>query len=382
VGSLAASGVDIGKFMIANLQHGTYNGATILQPATADAMHATQLKISPALDGMALGFYETGRNGRRIIAHNGGMQWFHSDMHLFLDDGVGLYVSLNSPGVGGGAFGGVHQDLFEGFADRYLPATAPLPAPTVDIATAKLHARQVAGPYDSARNASSNFFKIAMLLQPMTVVDNRDGTIGIKGSQQRLEEISPYVWRQIGGQKKLQVNMAGDRPVLLGLDGLAPAPRLPSPAWRSPTWLVPALLAAFLALVLTGLSWPAAALARRRYGVAFALQGKAALTYRAVRALGPAAVALFVGFTMTVLSLSNDLTQLSPRNDALFLTLQGLSILVFGAGAVFGLWNAALVWTSHRGWFAKLWSTVTALSFLLLLYAALIYRLIGLTTRY
>src|SRR6202000_673649 len=89
-GALAATGADMGKFMIAHLQNGTYNGAQILKPETAIALQAAQPKIYPALNAMGLNFYEHNRNGHRVIAHNGGTQYFHSDLHLFIDDGVGI----------------------------------------------------------------------------------------------------------------------------------------------------------------------------------------------------------------------------------------------------------------------------------------------------
>jgi CubicO group peptidase (beta-lactamase class C family) len=120
-GSLSATGHDMAKFMIAHLQNGAYGNERILAQETAIQMHAIQPKVYPALHGMALGFYEHSRNGHRVIAHNGGTQFFHSDMHLFLDDGVGVFISLNSPGVDGAA-SGLHEALFHGFADRYFPA--------------------------------------------------------------------------------------------------------------------------------------------------------------------------------------------------------------------------------------------------------------------
>ena len=47
---------------------------------------------------MAYGFYEESRNGHRIIGHGGDSQWFHSDMHLMLDNGLGFFISYNSEG--------------------------------------------------------------------------------------------------------------------------------------------------------------------------------------------------------------------------------------------------------------------------------------------
>ena len=88
-GALAASGDDMGRFMIAHLQNGTYNGQQILQPATAQLMHSRANSPFAAGDGMAHGFYETNINGMRVIAHGGDTVAFHSDLHLFLDKNVG-----------------------------------------------------------------------------------------------------------------------------------------------------------------------------------------------------------------------------------------------------------------------------------------------------
>src|SRR4051794_37659313 len=54
-GSLAATGEDMGRFMIAHLQNGEYNGQRILQPATAQLMHSRANTPFPHLDGMAHG---------------------------------------------------------------------------------------------------------------------------------------------------------------------------------------------------------------------------------------------------------------------------------------------------------------------------------------
>ena len=35
-----------------------------------------------------------------MIAHGGDTAYFHSDLNLFLDDGVGVFVSVQQPGQG------------------------------------------------------------------------------------------------------------------------------------------------------------------------------------------------------------------------------------------------------------------------------------------
>ncbi|HVU29408.1 MAG TPA: serine hydrolase domain-containing protein, partial [Sphingomicrobium sp.] len=116
-GALSATGDDMAKFMIAHLQNGQYNGQSILQPQTAQLMHSRANSPFPAGDGMAHGFYETNINGLHVIAHGGDTVAFHSDLHLFLDKGVGIFVSFNSAGKEGAAQP-LRDALFSNFADR------------------------------------------------------------------------------------------------------------------------------------------------------------------------------------------------------------------------------------------------------------------------
>src|SRR6185312_8023693 len=66
-GALAATAADLSRFMIAHLQNGKFDNTQILRPETATQMHSRQFGLSPALNGMCLGFYEETRNGHRII---------------------------------------------------------------------------------------------------------------------------------------------------------------------------------------------------------------------------------------------------------------------------------------------------------------------------
>jgi CubicO group peptidase (beta-lactamase class C family) len=124
-GSLTATGDDMAKFMLAHLQ-----GGRLLQPATTDQMFRYSGRLSPPIDGMALGFYHEDRNGRRVVGHAGDTQYFHSDLHLMPDEHVGLFVSLNSTGKAGAA-GAVRTALYRGLVDPEIPPPPPhLPTPT------------------------------------------------------------------------------------------------------------------------------------------------------------------------------------------------------------------------------------------------------------
>lgn len=207
-GSLSSTGADMAKFMFAHLQQGAYQGARILGADTARQMHGSMLTMIPPLNRMALGFYETNVNGRNVIAHNGATQWFHSDPKLFIDDGVGLFISMNGGGKQG-ASGSIRSALFQMFADRYLPGPEAEPAGEIDEATAKEHAALMAGTYDVPRRVETTFIAASNPLGQFKVVDNGDGTITVfartdlSGTPKVLREIKPIVWVETGGGERL-----------------------------------------------------------------------------------------------------------------------------------------------------------------------------------
>ncbi len=153
-GALAATAADISRFMIAHLQNGKFENTQILRPETASQMHSRQFGLSPALNGMCLGFYEESRNGKRIIGHGGDTIYFHSDLHLMLENGIGFFVSYNSAGKGDIS---PRSALWYHFLDRYFPYT---PAKVEKLASADADAKTVAGRYLTTRRSESNFLKV------------------------------------------------------------------------------------------------------------------------------------------------------------------------------------------------------------------------------
>ena len=375
-GSLSATADDMARFMLAHLQHGEYANARILERDTAIQMHAIQPKVYPALHGMALGFYEHSRNGHRVIAHNGGTQFFHSDLHLLLDDGVGIFISLNSPGVDGAA-SGLHEALFHGFADRYFPADTAQSTAGLDLATALEHANLVAGQWEDSRRADSSILRLFGLLGPLTISANDDGTISFPVPRlglQRWREVEPFVWRNVNGPDRIQVLTQNGRPSLLGLDMAPPAGFQPTPAWRSPSWLVPALMIAILSLLLSGVSWPVAALVRRRFHANVPYNGRAAVIHRAARALHLAAGVLFIAILATLIHMAGAYERLSSDVDAWLLFLKIAAMLAFAAALLASIYDLVVRWASRRAWFSKLWSIHLVASCALLLWVGVVFH--------
>lgn len=383
-GAMSATGDDMARFMIAHLESGQSGGAQLLRPETVAAMHTIQPKIYPALNGMALGLYEHSRNGHRILAHNGGTQFFHSDLHLFLDDRVGIFISFNSPGIDDAATT-LHDRFFHGFADRFFPKRTPLPAPTVDQATAIAHAKLMAGSWEANQHSESSVWRLAGLLGPLTITANADGTIGFPVPHHGVltwREISPFVWRNTQGPDRIQAIVRDGKPAMLGLDMAPPAGFTPIPAWRSPSWVLPALGMALLVLLLTGLSWPVTALVRWRRKVALRYQGPAAVAYHAVRGLSLGAVFAFVGLIGTLVMLASSYDRLSTAFDPLLTAMKIVTTLAVTTAFLAISYDAIRFRGLRSGWFGRLWSILLVASSFMLLWTAVVFHVVNFSAYY
>jgi CubicO group peptidase (beta-lactamase class C family) len=388
-GALAATGADMGRFMIAHLAQGTQGALgteRILRAETARLMHHTALPILPPLHSMVLGFMKRDRNGRRIIGHEGDTQFFHSALSLFIDDGVGVYLSMNSTGRDGAA-GPIRASLIERFADRYFPAE-PNEQP-IDSATAAEHARAMAGVYESSRRAQSSFLSLVFLPAQVTVGQNADGSLsipalrGINQQPQRWREIAPFVWRDLDSEERLAAKVENGRVVMFSADAVSPfSVFLPVPWWKSSAWVLPLLAASVAALVLTVMAWPTAALIRRRYALAAPLAGTAARTQRLTRFAALATLVTLVAWVVTVAPLATNLFLSSARLDAWLWVLHSASLIVFTGAGVVALWNASATWTTRRSWSARLWSAILAVACLSILWVAVVFNLIAFTTSF
>jgi CubicO group peptidase (beta-lactamase class C family) len=379
-GSLASTGADMARFMIAHLQDGAYGDARILDAETARKMHSTgQASVGP-LNRMMLGFYETTVNGHRAIAHGGDTLWFHSDLQLFLDDGIGIFVSMNSSGRDG-ATGHIRGALVRGFADRYLPGPDAR-APGVDPEQAKLHAKQMAGLYHSSRRPQSNLLSLANLLGQIKIIANEDGTIsaplamGASGVPKKWREVAPYLWQDVAGSDRLAAEVVDGKVVRFSMEPYAPImvfERLS--LWRSLS--LPLLVASLAVLLLTVLAWPISALVRRYYRAPYGLSAADARAHRVAR-LTALAVLLSIGGSLgIVVAMLNDLEMTGPGTDVAINALRVIALLVLPAGAVLSAWNAWHVLRSSRRWLAKLWAVLLALSCLFVLWVGLGHHVIG-----
>jgi CubicO group peptidase (beta-lactamase class C family) len=385
-GSLASTGADMARFMIAHLQNGAFGDTRILSEETAKTMHGTPLTILPGVNRMALGFYETSTNGQRIISHGGDTQYFHSDLHLFIDEGVGYFISFNSSGKEG-AVGPLREAFYRNFADRYFPG--PGFEGTVDEATAKAHAAAISGSYVASRRAESTFLSILNLLQPAKVFANEDGTISVTllndlhGEPSKWRETSPWVWTRVDGKSRLAAEAVDGRVVRIAPGWVAPIIYLErSSGAKGVGWLMPALLASLAALTLTVVAWPIAAILRRRYQRPLPFTGREAKAYRWVRIGALASLAAIGGWIGTILLMFSKLELLTAAMDWLVLTLHVLGTIAVFAGFALALWHLSVVWKAPKRRLGKIWAVVLVLATAVCLWVAVAYHLVGIGTDY
>jgi len=374
-GSLSATGDDMSHFMIAQLQNGKYGDTQILKPETAVAMHTTVTKAFPDLNGNLLGFYQQNINGHRVIAHGGDTDFFHSDLTLWIDDNVGVFISVNARGKEGmGEF--LRDRLFTGFADRYFPA-APVTA-RVDDATAKQHAAMIAGAYGTTRGSRSTFLAAIALIGPNVVKDNGDGTITAAplGIPEIFFETSPFLWQQLHGHDRIEGTVRDGKVVRWSSDSAAPIFVYERPTGFAATGLeTPLMLASLALLLLTALLWPIVAFARWRNQKTFAFSGNRAVSYRLVRIAAVLGV-VSIGLWFEVLQIAE---ATNGMNIDLVLHLAQLcAFLGFAGGLLVSLWNLALAFRPGGGsWFSRLYAVLLTGAFAMMLWIGLHYHLIG-----
>jgi len=388
-GSLSSTGTDMAKFMIAHLD----GGKGLLSPAVAATMHDSPLdkvnpvSLLPPLNRMELGFFETNVNGREVIGHLGDTEFFHTSLHLFMKENVGIYFSFNSAGHEA-IVQTLRTSLFEDFADRYFPAAAATDG-VVDAKTAAEHAALMVGNWQNSRTSWSNPLNVLQLVSQTKIALTEKGELLIPdllgaGHQPRQwEETAPFVWREKNGHEQLAAQVVDGKVVRWSFGLVAPFMVFDRvPASRSSAWILPFASIGLAVVALTVLFWPIAWFARRKYRAEFPLAGPALRAYRWTRWASLAVFLVLVGWFALIAALFGNLENLSGTYDAMLMVTQIVGLVAFIGATAITAWNAWLTWRDGRRWTAKLWNTLLFLSAFMLLYTAFVFKLVSLTVKY
>ena len=82
------------------------------------------------------------------------------------------------------------------------------------------------------------------------------------------------------------------------------------------------------------------------------------------------------------MSISSRTAMLGPSLDPLLFLLHLVSILGYVGGAIALIWAATIAWTGRRRWAGKIWTSVLAVSAVVMLWMAWVYHLTSFTSRY
>ncbi|WP_051704132.1 serine hydrolase [Glycomyces sp. NRRL B-16210] len=313
-GSLSITADDMAQFMLAQL--GTHpDGTELLDAATRELMYSPALteETLGAFAGaqrMTLGWFEEDQNGHRIVGHGGDTNFFHTHLNLYLEDGAGIYLSLNSSGNAEARTLALRSAIMSGFADRFFPGESP----AGDGTDASVDAEAIAGTYYSSRGFHSNFLNVIDLIGTVKIEALDDGRLyfpldPVAEGPNVYEHIGADVWREIDGERAIAVRTENGE--VTGIVQDAVITYLPMEADRELG--LPLLLGAVAVLVLGLLAWPVAAVYRRlrhRPG-----PGREGRLWRALVRVGAVATLLaLVGWAMIIMQI---LTLQDPATAAI-----------------------------------------------------------------
>jgi CubicO group peptidase (beta-lactamase class C family) len=380
-GALSTTAADMARFMIAQLGDGSDGGAPILDPQTLALMHSTQSQMAPGMNGFDLGFYQENRNGLDIIAHAGDTDWFHSDLHLILGHGVGLFLSFNSAGHDG-ATEAMRVRIFRAFLDRYFPYTPPQER---TVADPRADAARVAGWYISSRRITSALSFLGAF-DGSSVTALPDGTIelsaltNLSGTPKRWREVGPLTYRVVGGQSHLKfvTDRAGHIRYWISDDLIPVMVFLRTHGLERESaleWMIGAFCAV---LLLTLILWAGGRIVRRHFGAALVLPPRQQRLRLASR-IGAALLLAMIGawVWIVVLVINSDWSIDGPMIVAYCVSVLGL----LGAVAILAE-SAQRIWRGPGGWLVRSGEAVLALAALYGIWLIFAFGLINFSLRY
>ncbi|USQ97654.1 serine hydrolase domain-containing protein [Caulobacter sp. RL271] len=207
--SASSTAGDMARYMTLLLNGGTLNGRTIFSPKTALAFRTPMYRPAPEAAGWNAGFMDIALpGGRRGFGHGGATLYFHSNLVIVPELGLGIFVSANTDS-GANLPATLPSTIIEHFyADA--PAVPPASALTYD------QARAYEGDYLTTRRAYGGLEGFTnRIIGRATVRATPDGRLSIiEGGVGSLFNGTdhPGVFKAIDGPLTLVFDPNGDRP--------------------------------------------------------------------------------------------------------------------------------------------------------------------------
>src|SRR5215471_5001631 len=391
-GGLSATGTDMGRFIRALINGGALDGTRILPKARLDEMMAPS-NATPA-GYLGLVFFGTKVAGHDSIGHGGLTLAFFSELMVFPEQGVGIFVSRD-----GIAKSEAAKDMKEMpdpmtvAAERFLPDPAPVIAErflpkaprAADAPAATLPSDAgAAGIYHSSRRAESSFTRFSGLMSQRVLKVDRAGNlrsflaIWPFGGGRMLKRIERNLYEEPEGARVAFVDDVGSESCWA-----TPALRMQRVPWfLDVRWIAPALIVSTAVMLLTLLALPVGALWHLWHKKRWSPDSGDRRKYLVVRLVLLIDAVVIVAAAVLFIAGGIDPRILNDALDPLLLVLYALAWLgVFGAIAT--VWASALFWRKGVGsrWL-RIHHSLIAASSVIFAWFFLTFRIAGTTLNY
>ena len=246
-GSASASATDMARFMMAMLGR----SPALLSRGGFDQLFSTNFTHDPRLNGIAHGFQEADSHGQHILGHGGDTIAFHSQLLLYPEHHMGLFVSYNSD-RGHKALPGLVTALNDHLFGRPAPVLPPERVP----ATARYE-----GFYLMARSEETSPGKLLKLLGAVRVAAGGDGSLLVSGplGARRFFEVDTDLFQELDGSQRIAFAVTDETATHLFVDSAPFVAFVRAEGLEHPLLNLAVVLSGFVVLS-SMLLWPFSAL--------------------------------------------------------------------------------------------------------------------------
>jgi CubicO group peptidase (beta-lactamase class C family) len=192
-GQMYSTGADMARFMLCELQGGQADGTRILGSEWMRHMFTSRFAESPQLPASGYAYVEQLIDNRRPVEQAGDWNGFASLVFLLPQDGLGIFVAVNSDG------GQLRDQLVEAFMDHYyrdgdqLFGVQPPSSLSTDLA-------QFAGTYRTLRMAHASLDKWLAFSAGSDFIVGHDQGNAVTIHDTRYVQIQPLVFLEQYGE--------------------------------------------------------------------------------------------------------------------------------------------------------------------------------------
>jgi hypothetical protein len=344
VGGISATAADAAKFMTMFLQNGEYNGVRVLGEASTVTMQTELHRMARTMVPMNYGIIESNPLGVRMIGHGGDTMYFHTQLALFPEHDLGLFVSYNSQ-RGAEA----RRAFISQFVKRYFAPEEPSrPTPPQGFED---RAARYTGAYRANRFSHKSLAKLASAFTPVNVVYDGNGALKVSflGDRRWIEVETNTFQDENSANRIVFIENEYGNITHFALAGIPIVAYERIGPWAKPSVHIAVFLVALGLCLLAFVSWPLAAFIRRRHDVIISRPLAIPIKARVLGWLTAASVIAFAVMSIGSLQNRNEVAFGVPAGFGVLLSIPlAIAILAFAmAGMTIHLWargHGGVVW--------------------------------------